>query len=102
VSPHVPIHGARAAARRRQIASAFRGAGAVSARAARTLAELALAQDAVLRRMRDTDVVRRLPGDRYYLDEDRLRDQRAHAARIGLTVAFAVFVAIVLVLALNP
>jgi hypothetical protein len=46
--------------------------------------------------------VRALPDGRLYLDEDRLRELNATAARIGLTVAFVVFLIIVIVLALRP
>lgn len=99
--PHIP-HGAHAAAKRQQeIIGAFRRTNATSAGGAKTLAELGLKEDQALQRMQRAEVVRALPGGRYYLDEDRLKDVKAQQARYGLIFAFIVLLIIVIVLALR-
>ncbi len=89
---------------RREIVQAFRKAQALSAGSARTASELALGkleQAKMFARLQRWEIVRSIPGGRYYLDEDRLKEMNAHLARIGLTVAFVVFLIIVVVLALR-
>jgi len=100
--PHVPVHVIAAGHQRQRIFEAFRKVEATAAGGARTLAELAITEDDALRRLRKDGVVRELPGGRLYLDEDRLQEMNATAARIGLTFAFIVFLIIVVVLALRP
>ncbi len=90
---------------RRQILRAFRNARAISAGSARTAAELVLGgleRAKMFARLQDREIVRSLSGDRYYLDEDRLKEANVMAARLGLTFAFVVFLIIVIVLALRP
>jgi hypothetical protein len=103
----VPIHRSRPneLEDRRRIVQAFRKAQAVSAGSARTASALALGpleQVKMFARLQHWEIVRSLPGGRYYLDEDRLKEANVTVARIGLTVAFVVFLIIVTVLALRP
>lgn len=100
--PHVPVHAIAAGRQRQRILEAFRKVEATAPGGARRLAELAVKDDDALRRLKKEEVVRALPDGRLYLDEDRLREMNATAARIGLTVAFVVVLIIVIVLALRP
>lgn len=100
--PHVPVHAIVAGQRRQKIIQAFREIEATSPGGARQLAGLAIKDDETLRRLKKEEVVRTLPDGRLYLDEDRLREANARAARIGLTVAFIVFLIVVVILALQP
>jgi len=86
---------------KRRIVQAFRKAQAISAGSARTASDLALGQLEQVKmfaRLQHWEIVRSLPGGRYYLDEDRLKEANATVARIGLTVAFVVVLIIVIVL----
>ena len=100
--PHVPIHSAAAARQRQKVLEAFRNVEAIAPGGARPLAELGLTDDAALRRLKKSEIVRELPDGRFYLDEDRLREMNALGLRIGLTVLFVVFLILVVVLALRP
>jgi len=100
--PHVPVHAIAAGRQRQKILEAFRKVEATAPGGARPLAELAIKDDDALRRLKKEEIVRTLPDGRLYLDEERLRKANAKAARIGLTVAFVVFLIIVIVLALRP
>jgi hypothetical protein len=100
--PHVPTHLIAAGQQRQKVIQAFRSVEATAPGGARTIAELAIKDDDTLRRLRKQGVIRSLPDGRIYLDDDRLREQNATAARIGLTIAFIIFLIIVVVLALRP
>jgi hypothetical protein len=90
----VYVHGAQTAAERHRILAAFRRGGAVTSETAKTLAQLGLREELLIRRYRDRGIIRETDRGAYYLDEDALREFE-HALLKWLAVPAAVIIALI-------
>jgi len=98
--PHViPAHVIAAGARRERIIKAFRRAGAMSEGRAAPLGQLELDRDDSFRTMEKGRIIRSVMEDRFYLDEEALRQENIRGVRIAMVVVAAIAVIILVVLA---
>ena len=81
------------AANERQVVSVFRGARAVTIRAAKSLAELKLNNSQTLQRLVGLAVVRKAGPERYFLDEAVWATRNAMSGRTALRVAVVLVLA---------
>ena len=90
------VHSRHAARLERRTAKAFRLAGALAPEHAKSLAQLGLEEDRIVRRMVDQRIIREARAGEFYLDEDAFREYRALVLRLVLVPAIIISLALMI------